>query len=204
MNGLDIEMGTLKPYNEYYMADSLLYFVRNGKVPMEKLDDKVRRVLKLNLRTAMNRNRPWGSFNTKEHTDLARHIAEQGIVLLKNRDNILPVDTKKCRKIAGKQGTDNGNKDKFVALIFPSRARESITSVIRFFRKRLESSRFVLVPQHIAGVLPNPWLTDFDDLSKIRVKGSKRNSTKGMCLYCSGRKRFLKVAKTGKRQHCTR
>ena len=100
MNGLDIEMGTLKPYNEYYMADSLLYFVRNGKVPMEKLDDKVRRVLKLNLRTAMNRNRPWGSFNTKEHTDLARHIAEQGIVLLKNRDNILPVDTKKCRKIA--------------------------------------------------------------------------------------------------------
>ena len=48
----------------------------------------------------MNRNRPWGSFNTKEHTDLARHIAEQGIVLLKNRDNILPVDTKKCRKIA--------------------------------------------------------------------------------------------------------
>ena len=58
MNGLDIEMGTLKPYNEYYMADSLLYFVRNGKVPMEKLDDKVRRVLKLNLRTAMNRNRP--------------------------------------------------------------------------------------------------------------------------------------------------
>lgn len=98
MNGLDIEMGTLKPYNEYYMADSLLYFVRNGKVPMEKLDDKVRRVLKLNLRTAMNRNRPWGSFNTKEHTDLARHIAEQGIVLLKNRDNILPVDTKNAGK----------------------------------------------------------------------------------------------------------
>lgn len=31
---------------------------------------------------------------------MARHIAEQGIVLLKNRDNILPVDTKKCRKIA--------------------------------------------------------------------------------------------------------
>lgn len=46
----------------------------------------------------MNRNRPWGSFNTKEHTDLARHIAEQGIVLLKNRDNILPVDTKNAGK----------------------------------------------------------------------------------------------------------
>lgn len=100
MNGLDIEMGTLKPYNEYYMADSLLYLVSSGKVPETIVDDKARRILKLNLRTAMNRNRPWGSFNSKEHADLARRIAEQGIVLLKNEGSLLPIDTDKYRKIA--------------------------------------------------------------------------------------------------------
>ena len=100
MNGLDLEMGTLKPYNEYYMADSLLFLVKNGKVPESVVDDKAKRILKLNLRTAMNRNRPWGSFNSREHTDLARRIAEQGIVLLKNEGSLLPIDTDKYGKIA--------------------------------------------------------------------------------------------------------
>lgn len=100
MNGLDLEMGTMKPYNEYYMADSLIYLIRSGEVPESVLDDKVRRLLRLNLRTAMNRNRPWGSFNSKEHCDLARRISEQGIVLLRNDRNLLPIDTRKIRKIA--------------------------------------------------------------------------------------------------------
>ena len=100
MNGLDLEMGTLKPYNEYYMADSLLFLVKSGKVPESAVDDKAKRILKLNLRTAMNRNRPWGSFNSREHTDLARRIAEQGIVLLKNEGSLLPIDTDKYGKIA--------------------------------------------------------------------------------------------------------
>lgn len=100
MNGLDLEMGTMKPYNEYYMADSLIYLIRSGEVPESILDDKVRRLLRLNLRTAMNSNRPWGSFNSKEHCDLARHISEQGIVLLRNDRHLLPIDTRKIRKIA--------------------------------------------------------------------------------------------------------
>lgn len=100
MNGLDLEMGTMKPYNEYYMADSLIYLIRSGEFPESILDDKVRRLLRLNLRTAMNRNRPWGSFNSKEHCDLARHISEQGIVLLRNDRHLLPIDTRKIRKIA--------------------------------------------------------------------------------------------------------
>lgn len=100
MNGLDIEMGTMKPYKEYYMADSLLYLVRSGKVPESVVDEKVRRVLRLNLRTAMNRNRPWGSFNTVEHTDLAREVAEKGIVLLKNEQGLLPIECGKYKRVA--------------------------------------------------------------------------------------------------------
>ena len=100
LNGADIEMGTNKPYDEYYMADAMAELFRSGEVPMEVLDDKVRRVLRLNMRTAMNRNRPWGSFNSPEHTALAREVAEQGIVLLKNEGNLLPLNTEKFRSVA--------------------------------------------------------------------------------------------------------
>ncbi len=100
LNGADIEMGTNKPYDEYYMADAMAELFRSGEVPMEVLDDKVRRVLRLNMRTAMNRNRLWGSFNSPEHTALAREVAEQGIVLLKNEGNLLPLNTEKFRSVA--------------------------------------------------------------------------------------------------------
>lgn len=100
LNGADIEMGTNKPYDEYYMADAMAELFRSGEVPMEVLDDKVRRVLRLNMRTAMNHNRPWGSFNSPEHTALAREVAEQGIVLLKNEGNLLPLNTEKFRSVA--------------------------------------------------------------------------------------------------------
>ncbi|HIW66470.1 MAG TPA: glycoside hydrolase family 3 C-terminal domain-containing protein [Candidatus Alistipes intestinipullorum] len=100
MNGTDIEMGTLKPYEEYYMADSMLALFRRNEVPVARLDDKVRRILRLNMRTAMNRTRPYGSLNSKEHVAVAREVAEQGIVLLKNDAGLLPIDLPKVRSIA--------------------------------------------------------------------------------------------------------
>lgn len=100
LNGTDIEMGTLKPYDEYYMADAMAALFRSGELPIGLLDDKARRVLRLNMRTAMNRNRPWGSFNSPEHTALAREVAEQGIVLLKNDAELLPLNTRKIRSVA--------------------------------------------------------------------------------------------------------
>jgi beta-glucosidase len=43
---------------------------------------------------------PMGSRNTPEHQTIARSIAEEGIVLLKNEDNLLPLDINKLSKIA--------------------------------------------------------------------------------------------------------
>lgn len=48
----------------------------------------------------MNRNRPWGSMNSEAHYAAARRIAEEGIVLLKNDNNVLPINLEQVKKIA--------------------------------------------------------------------------------------------------------
>ena len=108
MNGLDIEMGTgtdglttsvKNAYDYYHLASPLLKAVKNGDVPMEVLNDKARRVLRLIFRTSMSPNRLWGSFVTPEHSKVANDVAKEGIVLLKNDQNILPVNPKLYKKI---------------------------------------------------------------------------------------------------------
>ena len=89
-NGLDSKYGN--SYDAYHLALPYLERLKDGRASMEVLDDKVRRVLRLNFRTAMNSNKPYGSLNSPEHNAAARKIAGEGIVLLKNEDNILPID----------------------------------------------------------------------------------------------------------------
>lgn len=108
-NGLDMEFGTWtnglsngskNAYDMYYMANPYLKMIRDGKVGTKELDDKVRRILRLIYRTEMNRNRPWGSMCSEEHIKAARRIGEAGIVLLKNKNNILPINLNNTKKIA--------------------------------------------------------------------------------------------------------
>ncbi len=103
-NGLDLEMGTVVPrgesYDSYFLAKPYLEALESGKARMEDLNDKVRRVLTLIFRTAMNRNKPWGSFVSEAHSRAARSIGEEGIVLLQNKDDILPLDPARIRTIA--------------------------------------------------------------------------------------------------------
>ena len=116
LGGLDIEMGTFTDgkvreaefgYNDYYLADKFENLVREGKVPMSVLDDKVRRVLRLIFRTGMNPNKVIGSQCSEAHYDACRQIGEEGIVLLKNgsmkggksASAILPLDLTKYKKI---------------------------------------------------------------------------------------------------------
>ena len=51
---------------------------------METIDDKARRMLRLNFLTAMKRDKPFGSVATDEHYAVAEQIGNEGIVLLKN------------------------------------------------------------------------------------------------------------------------
>ena len=108
LNGLDIEMGTgtdgltttsKNSYDNYHLANPFLTAVKSGKVSTDILNDKARRVLRLIFRTSMSPNRPWGSFVTQEHSEVANQVAKEGIVLLKNDQNILPLDVKSNQKI---------------------------------------------------------------------------------------------------------
>ena len=108
-NGLDLEFGTWtdglsegqsSAYNRYFLADPYLALIRLGKVGVEELDEKVRRLLRLAFRTTMNPARPLGSLGSPEHSDVARQVAEEGVVLLQNRRGLLPIDLSKTKKIA--------------------------------------------------------------------------------------------------------
>ena len=99
-NGLDMEFGSWtnglnwgasNAYDDYYLAKPYEKLILEGKLPMSDLDDKAARVLRLIMRTEMNRNRPYGSLNSDEHYAAARKIGGEGIVLLKNDKDVLPV-----------------------------------------------------------------------------------------------------------------
>ncbi len=108
-NGLDLEMGTstdglttdgTSPYSEYYLANPYLQGLKSGKYKTTELDQKVTRLLRMIFRTTMAANRPFGKFVSPEHSEAARKIAEQGIVLLKNDKQTLPIPVGKYKKIA--------------------------------------------------------------------------------------------------------
>ena len=99
-NGLDLEFGTwtdgltmgrTNAYDSYHMAEAYKRLIKEGKFSTKELDEKVRRVLRLFYRTTMNKNKPYGFLCSEAHYDAARKIAQEGIVLLKNEGNLLPL-----------------------------------------------------------------------------------------------------------------
>lgn len=109
MNGLDMEFGswtnglsegTSNAYDNYYLAHPYLKLIKSGEVGTKELDDKVRRILRLAFLTTMNKNKPFGNIASEEHRAIAKEIGEEGIVLLKNQKNVLPINVAKTKKIA--------------------------------------------------------------------------------------------------------
>ncbi len=99
-NGLDMEFGTwtdgltmgaTNAYDNYYLAAAYKQAIKAGKYTTRELDEKVRRVLRLFFRTTMNRHRGYGFLCSDSHYAAARKIAGEGIVLLKNDRQLLPI-----------------------------------------------------------------------------------------------------------------
>jgi beta-glucosidase len=99
-NGLDIEMGSSGPYDQWYFANPLLTAVKAGQVSEKTIDDKVSRILWVMYHTSMSANHPEGSIATAAHGKAAYDIASESIVLLKNDAHLLPLKTNNIKSIA--------------------------------------------------------------------------------------------------------
>jgi len=99
-NGLDVEMGSRPPYENYYFAKPLLDSVRAGKVSEKTIGDKVHRILWVLYKTSLSKNLPVGSLNTPAHSKAVYDIASESIVLLKNDKHLLPLKTAGLKTIA--------------------------------------------------------------------------------------------------------
>ncbi len=101
MNGLDLEMGTnAANYDDYFFAKPLLKMIKSGKIPESVLDEKVRRILGLQLSIGMMDNRRQaGQRNIQAHRDSAYQIASEGVVLLKNEQQLLPLNKNKIKNL---------------------------------------------------------------------------------------------------------
>ena len=105
--GVDIEMGTdltmfndTLDYRKFHMGDTVVTLVKSGLVDEALIDAKVRRILRVMFRMGkFDEVAKTGEYNTKEHQQIARDIADEAIVLLKN-DNILPLKKGDIKKLA--------------------------------------------------------------------------------------------------------
>ncbi len=97
--GLDLEM----PRGVFYSPEQVEPLVREGKVPGELVDEKIRRMLKVFFEMKFY-GRPTvdasASVHNAAHLAVALEAAREGIVLLKNERGILPFDPARLRRVA--------------------------------------------------------------------------------------------------------
>ncbi len=96
--GLDLEM----PSGKYLNKGTLLDKIKSGELSEAKLDDKVRRILRVMFTIGLFDDYQYdkSKVNTDEHKQVALDVAKDGIVLLKNNNSILPLDLNKIKSIA--------------------------------------------------------------------------------------------------------
>jgi len=114
--GMDMAM---EPSNYRRFFETLRELVKEGRVPMARIDDAVTRILRVKFAMGlMDRNRSpladrklHASFGSAEHRAVAREAVRKSMVLLKNENKTLPI-SKQCARIhvAGKSADNIGNQ----------------------------------------------------------------------------------------------
>lgn len=98
-SGLDLEM----PFGVYLNTNTLMDAVKNGEVKESTIDAKIRRILRVMFTLGLFEKQSLKDetlLGSKENRDAALETAKEGIVLLQNKDNILPLDFSKFKSIA--------------------------------------------------------------------------------------------------------
>ena len=107
--GLDMIM---VPYNYKLFIGTLKDHVQNGSVASARIDDAVRRILRIKFMMGLfdkGITQTAGVIGTSEHREVARECVRQSVVLLKNADNLLPLRKDLAQiHVAGKSADDIG------------------------------------------------------------------------------------------------
>jgi beta-glucosidase len=110
--GIDVLMAP-KSWRELYW--NTLAQVRSGELPPSRLDEAVRRILRVKLRAHLDRegrpsSRPYagrfGLLGAPGHRAVARQAVRESLVLLKNRDHLLPLAPRARVLVAGAGADD--------------------------------------------------------------------------------------------------
>lgn len=109
MAGIDMSMVP----EDYTFYDDLLDLVNKGEVPMSRIDDAVSRILKMKFEVNLFQNniadlKDYPKFGSQEFIDVAYNSAAESITLLKNKNEILPLN--KSEKILVTGPTANSMK----------------------------------------------------------------------------------------------
>jgi beta-glucosidase len=114
--GMDMVM-VPDTYREF--IGHLTDLVNEGRVPLSRIDDAVRRILRVKVAMGLDGTRPppladrtlHRSFGSAEHRAVARQAVRESLVLLKNRGHTLPVAKTVARlHVAGKNADNLGNQ----------------------------------------------------------------------------------------------
>ncbi len=101
---LDVEMSVFDNFDDYVLANPLKEAIQKGEIEESCIDDKVRNILRMMFRLKMigekADERKTGTYNTPEHRQAIMDVARESVILLKNEDNRLPIQTKGLKKIA--------------------------------------------------------------------------------------------------------
>ncbi|MBX7172229.1 MAG: glycoside hydrolase family 3 C-terminal domain-containing protein [Pyrinomonadaceae bacterium] len=97
-NGLDLEM----PTNIYLNQQTVKKALDNKEITEKQIDEMVRRLLRVMFVSGVmdGKSKQNGSLDTPEHRQISRQTATESLVLLKNENKLLPLDSNKIRSIA--------------------------------------------------------------------------------------------------------
>ena len=102
--GIDMSM---IPYDYEEFCDNLLELVKEGEISEARIDESVRRILKLKIELGLfdKKNKPdYSDFGSQTHQNYAYAAAVESMTLLKNENSILPIKNKNKILVTGPNG----------------------------------------------------------------------------------------------------
>lgn len=173
--GLDLEM----PSGKFMSSEVLIPAIKNGTLDIKIIDDKIRRILTEFDRFGLleNANIADGyTFDEEKSRLVALNAAREGIVLLKNENNILPLDAKKIKSIAiigpnGHPAITGGGGSSFIQARHPM-------SLLDAIKQQVGPEVKVTYNKGISDneELPDGFFNNFD----FYIKDSNGNKVKGV------------------------